>query len=368
MPINIAQISTSRIASQDSLTTIRGLGEKPDIQNLITQIEEGAFTQFYSSAQALSESPLPQAEISIRQMIKSEVVWEKALGLILLGSRAAANQTMSIDAIKTINPFLSDQDPCLRQFAAIALQRTKTGSEGKADWPDPAAFQTAFFRHNFLLDALTNDLKAHTDTSTYLLWDAGCSSGFSTESIRIDLDQNKNPKTNIRIIGTDIDPFALLYAMRGKYLLESPSNLSRYAPTPYKNELEGFKLYSGRHGWNTDQAMKRFFKKEEGSLGPIYSIQRPGSEIDFRFDDITSSYSTIKDGSVQTIVYTNVHYLLNDEGKKNAIRKIYQKLAPGGKVFVIDKNIETFAEFEKVFGKPAKADDPRMKVYIKTGK
>jgi len=362
-------------------------------------IQEGTFMQFYLSARALAESPLFEAEIVILQMIKHGVApWERALGLILLGSRVAAGRKVVVDALTVIKPFLSEPSPLLQLGAIIALLRMGTNEAKRElklfsdknkgmpvaqmigafyaykksfsymqyiifDWADPGTMQTAFFRLPDLLDELAKDLRS-SSFPEYKIWDVGCASGLSTESLHIIMNLNKKANTKIHVAGTDINPFAFLYAARGSYLLEGRSQADHYVCPPNVNELQDFKTYAKRHQWDPDKVLAQFFKRETGSLGPLYSARRKESEIEFYFDDVASPSSYIPDRSVDAVVYTNVHYILKGKERPRAIQKIYRKLRPGGKLFFFDNNVETLSDLEVVFGKPVKILGD-LRIYIK---
>ncbi|NQT30172.1 MAG: methyltransferase domain-containing protein [Candidatus Saganbacteria bacterium] len=397
-------------------------GENPEIQNLLSLIketepesaiyelekiqggpaclrliiQEGTFMQYYLSARSLTESPLPEADTVIRQMItNSTATWEKALGLILLGSRTAAGIESESNPAEIISPFLVSEDPLLRLGAIFGLLRMDAENElnefaeerkgsriaqtvngllsykGQStsyvstilfDWADPGTYQTAFFRHPTLLDELVKDAQVHP-AQEYNVWEIGCSLGLSTESARIALSLNR--EAAFHITGTDISPFALLYAARGKYLLENLSHIDHYySIDPQENDLQSFRRYVSQHNWNPEKVLNDFFTKKECSLGPLYTARRdPG--IHFIFDDVASTDSSLPDTSFDTIIYANVHYFLSREERARAIQKIHQKLKPGGEVFVVDPRSQTYIEFEAAFGNPTIIKDGPLMVYRK---
>ncbi|NQT30174.1 MAG: hypothetical protein HQ596_06355 [Candidatus Saganbacteria bacterium] len=346
-------------------------------------MQEGTFDQFYLAASTLADSSFLEADTTIQEMINSSEAWEKALGMIVWGERVELGRAQESNPAALITPYLASEDPVLQLGAIVGLMRMGekdtlqtfanknqgTPVEGKINnflnyhdnlfinhWllyvpgeRGSDAFQTAFFRNLDLIDAVARE--AQTFLSPPLIWDIGCSSGLSSESFRI--------ATGAEVVGTDICPFSLLYAERGKYLLESVPTVSLGG-----TEKDLFETYAQEHVLDAERIIKRDFTIEEGVLGPLYIAKRRDSSIRFAFDDIASPYSTIPDESIDIAVYTNVHYLLPPKQKLAAIEKIHTKLKPGGKVFVIISRSETDTEFEAVFGRPTTTKGI-LSVYVK---
>ncbi len=273
-------------------------------------LREGTFMQFYIAARALAQSPLSEADAIIKDMTNSSESWERELGAILLQAR---NKTMR--------------------------------------WLDPGNFQTGFFRNPIILSELKKDFAA-SHSEKFMVWDIGCSTGLSTESTRVVLAGEKK----VKVLGTDINPFALLYAQRGKYLLEDRSHASHYSASQYHdNELGAFEEYLAFYDKeaSAEKILRRYFEKVEVDGRTLYLAKRNDEEISFAFDNVATVSSVVSDNSMDAIVYSNVHYLLDPSERRMAVEKIYKKLKPGGKVYISDVNKEeTPAEFRATFGSP----------------
>lgn len=411
-PIDDPNVRTllTQIKEAEPFTPISALGKiKGGSACLYSIIQEGNYLPFYVASRELAESTNPEVEPIIHKMITdSNLSWEKALGLILLGSRVASGQTKATRAIPLVEPFLTAQDQLVRFGATISLMRMKNTRATRRllaiaaeqqgtptsrmtrnllvsarilpfsaitrdsfvatimlSFPDAGTNQTAFFRDPELLDAVADDFQQHT-LPGYKVLDVGCSLGLSTESLRIILTQTSK-NTNFHLVGTEINPFALIFATRGIYSLEAQSLLDayRYPEMAEVEQLDDFARYAKIHNWEPNQILQNHFKQRRGSLfGTRYEAQRKDNNIDFVFDNIALPYSTLPNNNFDAIVYANVHYLLRPEEGNHAIKRIYQHLTPGGKVFLVDVRDETYQQFEAVFGPPREISSS-LKIYTK---
>ncbi|NQT30175.1 MAG: hypothetical protein HQ596_06360 [Candidatus Saganbacteria bacterium] len=358
-------------------------------------ISEGTFAQYYLACQELAQSNLSEADIIIKEMIvDSQLSWEKAAGMLILGYRVSHGNSSLSNPLQMLEPFLESEDPLLRFGAIVGLMRMRKLANlerfMRRNPKSPAAaeisqlvsntepalhdfrilevYQTSFFRHPHIYPELIQDFQSCTKPK-HVIWDVGCSAGLSAESFRMALLTAPDTSSKLQVIGTDVEPLALVYAERGKYLLEATS-LVGTREWGYCNdgtEIEEFSTYAQSQGWSHWQAagvLTRFFKIEDGSLGKTYTV-RPDQRAEFGFDDITTQASFISDRSVDGAVYTNVHRLLPQLVRTRAPAKIYAKLAPGGKVYVSSLRAYTFDDFEQVFGPPLKLLRDGTMVYAK---
>ncbi|NQT30173.1 MAG: hypothetical protein HQ596_06350 [Candidatus Saganbacteria bacterium] len=346
-------------------------------------IQEGTYRQFCLAAKFLAESPLTEADTTIIKMIEDGAPSEKAVAMTILADRAAEQKTNIPNPAEILFPFLESDDPLLELGAIVALIRLGAKDELRAfaekrqgtpiekrinhlldyrfnfsifalSWLHK--HQTAFFRYPSILAKLANDAKSYTGQK-YTVWDIGCSVGLSTQSIQI-------TSPNAQVIGTDISPLALIYAERRSFSLSARPLASYGNPAvAYQTEMQLLQSYAFLQGLDADKIVRENFTIQDGSYPPLYMVNSNNPPT-FAFDDIASPVSIVADASVNAAVYTNVHYQLSPAEQRQAIQKIKQKLVLGGKVFVLDPDQETYAEFEATFGEPTMTGTT-LSIYVK---
>ncbi|NQU16485.1 MAG: hypothetical protein HQ564_00340 [Candidatus Saganbacteria bacterium] len=265
-------------------------------------LQEGTFAQYFHAIESFVMSNLGETDVTIQRMIGSREGWERSIGMLIQKQRKEHAGS----------------------FSGFPLR----------------VYQTLFFRHPVIYSDLAKVLRPNS-----VVWDAGCSIGLSTESLRMAL------RPDIRVIGTDISPYALNYSRRAKYLLTAPVLIGTYK-TDFESDqthLDHFFHYAREQKWDPGNVLSSFFSLKEGSLGKLFISSRDESKISFNYDDITLEKSVILDNSVDAVVYTNVHRYLGRRGDL-AVHKIHKKLKSGGSVYF--GGLEDFIpSFEAVFGK-----------------
>jgi chemotaxis methyl-accepting protein methylase len=354
-------------------------------RHLLPFLEEGTFLQFYYSAKALTHSPSQESDAVIGRLLSPQnESWERALGFILLGERFAPEPDQERQK-SILRSFILDTDTLIQLGALVGLIRlgrtdvllsfaeqdhhsqlaqkivslTRDADlpgllrRGVFVWEPATTYITSFFRYSDLLEEMRRDFAAHSQAE-YVVWDIGCSSGLSTESIRVALLADGGGKSRLRLLGTDLDPLAVIYAARRIYLLEAPDPIElNLGP----RELDNYYTFAQIYGWDPAAVLGRFFVKRAGVFAPLYESKHDPGEISYEWDDVTAAYSPLQDESVDAVVYTNVDHQLDDAGRFQVRQKIFRKLKPGGRVFYIQSSREPYkglADFSAVFGGPLK--------------
>ncbi|MFA4967421.1 MAG: hypothetical protein WC624_04300 [Candidatus Margulisiibacteriota bacterium] len=368
-------------------------------------IQNSTFVEFYVTARFLAKSNHPQANNIAQKMIyEGKTNWEKGFGLIVYGSRIADKKANENNLLGIFRPFLNSSSQLLQFCAIVGLLRSnsetaelfldeyarnnKDESAAKLardllmlkreapkasysyrllfGWVHTETMQNAFFRYPNLIDALTDDFEK-SSSPNYAVWEAGCSLGLFSESMRIALNL-RTGKEPFHIISTDINPFALLYASRGRYPLDADDFLEgRITAEAYgkgdgypKTEMDHFRQFAEQRGIDAKRVIPQYFESQPSENSPkrMFRAKRKAGELSFAFDNVASSSSTVSERSMDAVVYTNVHFYLGKEEKPVAIKKIFDRLKPSGKLFLVHLTPETiqgdYSElkgFEALFGK-----------------
>lgn len=157
------------------------------------------------------------------------------------------------------------------------------------------------------------------------IWSAGCSTGQEPYSIAMlvmrlcetGLYGNISPN-QFEILGTDISPTALLFAVTGRY---DKLAMTRGMVEEYQNRF----FEQNNQVWVIDESVKRLIK--------------------FKRFNLQNSFGNL--GSFDIIFCRNVAIYFSDEFKRNLFRKIARQLNPGGYFFI--GSAESLAGYSEEF-------------------
>lgn len=163
---------------------------------------------------------------------------------------------------------------------------------------------SSFFRNHEKYDELANTILPGllATRGTLKIWSAGCSTGPEPYSIAIILSELV-PGARHRIIGTDINEFALKFAREGVYRYDDVKEV--------KPDL-----------------VQKYFNEEEGELRLKDRVRQM---VEFRCHNLLAdSYEQ----GCDLIVCRNVMIYFTDEAKAMVFRGFHASLRPGGILFI----------------------------------
>ncbi|AIM14915.1 chemotaxis protein CheR [Bacillus sp. X1(2014)] len=173
--------------------------------------------------------------------------------------------------------------------------------------------ETYFYREEHQLNECCSNvlpkLKEEIHTRPIRIWSAACSTGEEPYTLAMLIQETKKfPPGSVQIIGTDIN----------KKVLEKAKNAW------YHNSSFAFRRIP-------KVLMKKYFVEQDGGYKIIKNIR---DMVEFHHLNLLEADRFAPKGEVDIIFCRNVLIYFDQETTKKVIRNLYQKLTPGGYLFL----------------------------------
>ncbi|MFH1357132.1 MAG: hypothetical protein ABII18_08385 [bacterium] len=216
---------------------------------------------------------------------------------------------------------MNDPNKYVRQAATEALSYVNTDPPTGRD--EPYDFLSGSYLYPGQQQWITDHLKilAQNGQKTLKVLMVGCSYGTEAFSTLIhimkDYEANPaswgdfNPKTDLKIIASDIDSQALLYNERGAYHLDGPG---------HENEFYGMQLYHDVYGTDFNADLDHFFERTPNS-GPDQFQLKPEYKqmIEVTYLDVTNKPTQ---PIADIVTFNKLDYIWGDS--KEETNRIYE--------------------------------------------